>query len=164
MLQRVESSFKIIDKVLYWTVAALFGTMAVAVFLQVIFRYIFRSPLFWSEELARYLFVWSSFLGGAIAARKGSHIGLELIQNAVPGILKLILRFLASLISSLYFGIVFYFCIEMWPKMMVQKSPALGIPIAYVYLGIIVGSAVMCAWYALFAITQFVAEKEGEEK
>ena len=41
--------------------------MFLCVFVQVVLRYVFDRPLVWSDELARYLFVWCAFLGWVIA-------------------------------------------------------------------------------------------------
>jgi hypothetical protein len=55
-----------------WIEYLLFGlgfTMTVVVAVQVFFRYVLNQSLFWSEELARYLLVWLSFLGASVAYR-----------------------------------------------------------------------------------------------
>ena len=51
---------------------------------QVIFRYVIAAPLPWSEELARYCFVWIVFLGGAIGLSRGIHLGVDLFVNMLP--------------------------------------------------------------------------------
>ena len=48
------------------------------VFIQVILRYVFNSPMTWSEELARYLFIWCAFLGWIIASRRNSHLAVNI--------------------------------------------------------------------------------------
>jgi len=52
--------------------------MAIIVLLQVIYRYILTEPLHWSEEMARYLFVWLSLLGATLAFRGGDISGLNI--------------------------------------------------------------------------------------
>lgn len=59
-------------------------TMFVSVCLQVFFRYVLESPLSWSEELARYAFVWISFLGAAMALGKRMHFGIDYLVNKFP--------------------------------------------------------------------------------
>ena len=49
----------------------------ILVFSQVVMRYVFQSSLYWSEELARYLFVWQTWLGASLAVREASHIRIE---------------------------------------------------------------------------------------
>jgi len=46
--------------------------------------YFFGDPTTWSDELARYLFVWCSFVGWVVAARKRSHLGIALVAERSP--------------------------------------------------------------------------------
>lgn len=62
----------------------LMAVMFVSVCLQVFFRYVLESPLSWSEELARYAFVWISFLGAAMALGKRLHFGIDYLVNKFP--------------------------------------------------------------------------------
>jgi hypothetical protein len=56
---------------------------------QVFFRYVLNHSLFWSEELARYILVWLTFLGASVAYRRGVHPRIDLfvsrLARAVPG-------------------------------------------------------------------------------
>ena len=63
------------------SLAVLGISMAGVVILQVIFRYIFNNSLFWSEELARYLLVWLTFLGASCAYHRRVHPSIDLITN-----------------------------------------------------------------------------------
>ena len=51
---------------LRWLTAALLSVVVVVTLLQIVLRYAFNAPLIWSEELARFLTVWMTFLGAAI--------------------------------------------------------------------------------------------------
>jgi TRAP-type transport system small permease protein len=63
---------------------AVFVGIFLCVFAQVILRYVFNSPLTWSEELARYLFIWCAFLGWIIASRKSSHLAMTFVAERLP--------------------------------------------------------------------------------
>ena len=58
---------------------AVFAGIFLCVFAQVILRYAFNSPLTWSEELARYLFIWCAFLGWIVASRRKSHLAMTFV-------------------------------------------------------------------------------------
>ena len=60
---------------------ALFGLLFLLVLAQVVLRYVFNSPLVWSEELAQYLFIWICFIGWLMASRRGSHIAIRTLQE-----------------------------------------------------------------------------------
>ena len=63
-------------RVIDWLAIATFCGMFACVLGQVGFRYFLGDPLTWSDELARYLFVWCSFLGWIVAARRRSHLAI----------------------------------------------------------------------------------------
>ncbi|MBW1961194.1 MAG: TRAP transporter small permease [Deltaproteobacteria bacterium] len=58
--------------------------MFISVLLQVFFRYVLEKPLSWSEELARFAFVWLSFIGAAMAFGKRLHFGIDYLVNKLP--------------------------------------------------------------------------------
>ena len=66
---------KVINKILRFIVIIMLSVMSVVVFAQVLFRIVHLS-IPWSEELSKYLLIWSTFLGAAICIRKGSLVGL----------------------------------------------------------------------------------------
>lgn len=60
---------------------ASFTGMFLCVLVQVVLRYGFDRPLVWSDELARYLFVWCAFLGWIVAARRRSHLAIGVLAD-----------------------------------------------------------------------------------
>jgi TRAP-type C4-dicarboxylate transport system permease small subunit len=63
---------------------AAFSGILLCVLLQVFFRYVLSDPLVWSEELARYLFIWCAFLGWIVASRKRSHLAMTFVVDKLP--------------------------------------------------------------------------------
>jgi TRAP-type transport system small permease protein len=63
---------------------AIFVVMFGVVILQIALRYVFNHPLVWTDELAQYLFVWTSFLGWTMATRKRIHIGISVVADRLP--------------------------------------------------------------------------------
>lgn len=74
-----------IGNVLSGVNTVLLTVMTVIIFLQVIFRYVLKAPLSWSEEMATYLFSIETFLGAAMVLRANKHVrvtaALNLIKN-----------------------------------------------------------------------------------
>lgn len=61
-----------------------FIVMAIVVLLQVIFRYVMRISVPWTEEFARYLLILITFVGGALAIRDKQHIAVTVILDKLP--------------------------------------------------------------------------------
>jgi TRAP-type C4-dicarboxylate transport system permease small subunit len=76
---------------------ATFAAMFACVLAQVVFRYFLGSPLVWSDELARYLFVWCAFLGWVVAARRGSHLAVTLGRGRMGPRARAALQFVGAL-------------------------------------------------------------------
>ncbi len=88
---------------------ATFAGMFACVLGQVVLRYFFNDPLTWSDELARYLFVWCAFLGWVIAARRRSHLAISsLPQRASPRV-RAVLGLFASAAAVAFAAILVYY-------------------------------------------------------
>ncbi len=83
---------------LKFIIVACLVAMVVMVFANVVMRYIFNTGLPVSEELARWCFVWLTFLGSILVLHERSHLGVDIVIQALkPGLRKLCL-ILASLL------------------------------------------------------------------
>ena len=68
-----------IERLVLAALVGLFAAMVVACTAQVIWRYLFNDPLVWSEELARYLFIWISYISAWVAWKNRAHIALDAV-------------------------------------------------------------------------------------
>lgn len=134
-----EKLNKITEKV----VAVLLAAMAIVVFLQVIFRYVFHASLPWSEELSRYILVWLTFLSASIAVRRNAHIGVEAVVNFLPLKAKKAVKSIAYLLTFILFIILIYYGGKVVQITMHQMSPAMRIPMGYMYAAVLVGACLM---------------------
>ncbi len=103
-------------------------SMAILVAVQVFFRYVLNYSLFWSEELARYLLVWLTFLGASVAYHKSLHPGVDALYVRMGKIPKKISSFLVHIFSLFLFAIMIFFGIRFAWFVRLQISPALSIP------------------------------------
>jgi TRAP-type C4-dicarboxylate transport system permease small subunit len=68
--------------------AVLVAAIVIVTLGQVILRYFFNNPQSWAEEIGRYLFVWITLLGAAVAVARDSHIRLDAVVNLLPKITR----------------------------------------------------------------------------
>jgi tripartite ATP-independent transporter DctM subunit len=64
--------------------AALVVVEIVILFVGIVARYVFHSPLIWSDELASMLCLWLAMLGGALALRRGEHMRMTAFLARAP--------------------------------------------------------------------------------
>lgn len=123
-----------------------FAVMTLSIFLQVLVRFVFTQfslqiSVPWTEEIARYLMIWSVFLGGAVAARKDRLIALEALVHSLPERLGQALKVGALLITIVFFTYLIVIGYDLAANQgLKQTSPVLGIPMAAVYLAMPVGA------------------------
>lgn len=91
--------------VLHGSGIVLFIGMCLLVLAQVVARKFFE-PLVWSEELARYTFIWVAFLGWVIANQRKSHIRISLVTDRAGPVLKMALGIFADL-AVIVFALIF---------------------------------------------------------
>jgi TRAP-type C4-dicarboxylate transport system permease small subunit len=121
----------------------LVAVMTLIVFLQVVYRYVLVQPLYWSEELARYLFVWVSILGATLGLQKRGHFGLDFFYRMLSDQKR---QFLQILIHLLVGGVILVILIQgvkLVQATALQKSPAMEISMAWAYACLPVGAGLM---------------------
>lgn len=122
-------------------------SMALIVVVQVFFRYVLNHSLFWSEELARYLLVWLTFLGTSSAYFRHVHPGVDIIYSRMPEKMKHISAIMVHLVCMGVFGImIVYGCQFAW-FVRFQISPALSLP-KWIISGIIPVSGLVLMLHA----------------
>jgi TRAP-type C4-dicarboxylate transport system permease small subunit len=114
-------------------VAALLMLMTIFIFYQIIMRYIFNNAPSWTEEAARYLFIWSSFIAAGMGVREHIHIGIDAVVNVLPPPMRRLTQYVVALII---FALGVFLTWYGWKVVGItysQLSPAMGFPIGIVY-------------------------------
>lgn len=142
-------------------IAAAIGTMVVAALLQVISRYVFNSPLGWTEELAKFLMVWWTFLGVAVLAFRGKLLAIDALLLALaPRIAHLTLA-LAQFFSAVVMAWLAWLGVRLVNLAGTQITPALDVPYAFIYASLPIGLAIAVAGFLYRAGRHVVAAAKG---
>jgi TRAP-type C4-dicarboxylate transport system permease small subunit len=139
----------IADRLDHWvarveTIAVvLLVTLLTAVtFAQVITRYVLDNPLIWSEEAARYLFVWVSMIGAALAIRQGGHFGLDLLIRPMPR-LKPVLAPVVTAVVVVFLVILLKTGIDETRLAAMQYAMTFPMRMEWAYLALPIGAGLM---------------------
>lgn len=153
------------DGILKTLLALMMALLVIDVTWQVLTRFILTQPSSFTEEVARFLLIWVSLLGGAYAYREHSHLGFDLLvrklsQQKACLVFKLCCVLVAVFaISVLIIGglnLVFL----TW--LLGQQSPVLDIPMAFVYIVLPVSGLLFLLYSTFFffnAEQQFVSQE-----
>jgi TRAP-type C4-dicarboxylate transport system permease small subunit len=121
----------------------LVAVMTLIVFLQVVYRYVLIQPLHWSEELARYLFIWLSILGASLGLQKRGHFGLDFFYRMLSDQERRFLQFLVHLLVGGVILVILIQGVKLVQATVLQKSPAMGISMGWAYACLPVGAGLM---------------------
>lgn len=144
-----------VQRFLFSVIFLLSASMFLAVFAQVVFRYVLAHPLPWSEELARYLMIWVACLAASEAYRRKSHVGVALVADLCPEKFRNWFVQIAHLAVLILMMVIIYQGFRLSWMLMDQASPALEIPMTLPYLAVPVG-AVFVAIHAFVFLLQGV--------
>ncbi|SBW12970.1 putative N-acetylneuraminate transporter [uncultured Alphaproteobacteria bacterium] len=140
--------FRSIRKILYGVSVVAMLVMLAIIFVQVITRYIFGFTFEWSEELARFLFVWAVFLGSALIMGEDGHLAVELLPRLLkgrkPGLV------LDVFINACGYVFILLLIVQGWlmtETMTFQEAPGLGIPMSWVYVVMPVSGVLMLLYH-----------------
>lgn len=119
--------------------------IVIIVFMQVIMRYFFHKSLTWSEEVARFTFLWMVWLGAGYATKKRAHIKIEAFVSRLSPPARRRVDFLSLIIWILFAFFLVYKSTELTRLLFRrhQMSPVLEIPMAWAYMAVPAGSALM---------------------
>lgn len=114
------------------------AAMSVIIFVQVIARYVFNDSLSWSEEIARYLFIWLTYPAISYGVKVNAHIRVDALLMVLPKPLKKLWRILSNLLFLVFSCLVVWFGVEVSGKIMAsrQVTPAIGLPMWIVYAAV----------------------------
>lgn len=94
-------------RVLEGVIALALALMVVLVFGNVVLRYGFNSGITVSEELSRWLFIWSTFLGALVALREHGHLGVDMVVGRLPDAGKKACLVVGQLLMLVILGMLF---------------------------------------------------------
>jgi TRAP-type C4-dicarboxylate transport system permease small subunit len=118
-------------------------TMSVIVIAQVFCRYVLNHSLFWSEELARYILVWLTFLGSSVAYFRGMHPGINIIYRRLPAQMRRLVKILVLLLSLVFFMIMIWYGAQFSFFVRAQTTAALTLPKWIIFSIIPVSGAIL---------------------
>ena len=107
-----------LDKILTWfeewTLFASVMTALLALFVNVVLRYVFNYTLAWSEELVREVIIYTTFIGCSAAIKNRSMIRIDASVQLLPK-MKVPLTFFSNIVTMIFSGMMIYYGWKMAP-------------------------------------------------
>ena len=142
---------KIADNFEGYCCAVMLAVMSVVVFLQVIFRFVIKASLPWSEELSRYLLGYITYFGCAYGIKTGAHLGVEAFVLILPKTVQKASNVLVQIGGLVVCVLILKFGADIVFSQMQsgQLSPAMRLPMWTIYSAIPIGMAFCVIRYAV---------------
>lgn len=145
-----------------------FSYMTIALSIQVFGRYIFNAGFSWTEETARYIMIWSVFIGAAFIALNAEHVKVSLVEDALKKTAhKEILHVIQHIISLVFVIIVLRYGFMQLTIAGLSKSANTGLSMLFPYMVFPVAFILLTYAYfyrALESVLKLRGKQKGEEK
>jgi TRAP-type transport system small permease protein len=142
---------RLLDRTIEYWIAIIFISMVIIGGLQVFNRFILNQSLSWSEEFQKYAHIWLIFFTIPVAYRRGSHIGMRVLFEHFPEKMKFHLEWVFDLLWLFLGCAVVFYSLRIMQVAAQQQSAGLGIPMSYVYIGLVGGGI----YWIIVALRQF---------
>lgn len=143
--------------------AACLAVMVVLVFGNVVLRYGFNSGITMSEEVARWLFIWITFLGAVVALRENAHLGVDMVVSKLPAWGKKLCLVLSHGVMLYILWLLAVGSVEQIKINWEVTAPVTGASLAIVYcagLVFAIGAAVLLAGNLLRVVSGKIGDDE----
>ena len=104
------------------------------VLLQIFTRVFIRVPFSWTDELARFAFIWYCFLGSVLTMHKKMHLGIDYFaskMNPKKQYWNRLFVYAMQIVFSLFLA---YYGFKLLSIVGIQKSPIMRVRMKYIYL------------------------------
>lgn len=155
----IEKLSLIINKGVEYLLFLLGIVMAIIVGAQVFSRYVLNHSIFWSDEAARFLLIWLTFLGAGVAYRNQGHASIDIVYRRLPKAGRKIAAIATDLLTLAFAGVMIFYGYKFSYFVRMQISPALFMPKWIPHSVIPVGGAIL-AIHALAFLFRHLKEKE----
>ena len=143
IIHPLEVAWSWVERLVLAVIVLFTGTLVAVTFYQVFSRYALNSPLRWSEELSRYLFIWIVFLGAWAALKEGRHLGMDMLSMRLSPRWRARAGIALDAVMLGFLVAVLFIAPDILEITGRQRSAVLKIPMSYIYLAFPVAAALM---------------------
>ncbi len=127
-------------------------------------RYLFNTPIYWAEEVATSLFIWTVFVGSAYAYRNHSHLGVDILVKMLPGKAKKVTQFIVSIIEIAVLAMLTYVSAQYVKNSWNRVTDVLMMPRWYFSIAVPIGFGWSLLYAIIFFIQRLMGKSTGKEE
>jgi len=133
----IERLLEALCQLLRILVGVLIAALIVPVFMQVLARYTGIIPTYlWTEELAKFIFIWIVMIGSMIAVWEGTHFDVRVIPDAKTSLGTLMQKGFVLLMICIFAVLFVRFGIDYAKFGSIQSSVMMQVNLLWIYLSV----------------------------
>jgi len=146
-----------LDKITRIVVMILLGVMFLIVFGNAVLRYLFEFSFVGSYDYSRILFIWTTFFGASVVYKQKGHPKFDFLHAKTRGVVRFAVDLLINLLVIGFLVIIMTVGTRLTYSIAAQTLPASGVSAMWLYLPIIIASAIMLIHAITFLLYDFLA-------
>ncbi|SDJ16537.1 TRAP transporter small permease [Salipiger marinus] len=143
MIVLLERLCLALRRVVSGVVILLFSVMMTAVLVQVAGRYVFNYSIAQAAEIATFSQIWLVLLGAGVAVARGQHVAIDMLPARLPLPMARVALVAIALVTVTFLAVLAWGSQPLLRMGEFQTSPALRIPMKWIYLCLPMGAAYM---------------------
>ena len=163
MVKVINQIENIVTKIVGAVLILILAALSCCCILQVFTRYVLNDSLTWTEELARFCFIWGGILGIVLAFREKTHARIMILVDRFPKKISGFLEFFANLLAVYMGYLMIRYGWEMTVSGMNVLSPQLNIPMGLVYASVPI-TGLLVILFMLFALIRKIEEEKERRR
>jgi TRAP-type C4-dicarboxylate transport system permease small subunit len=121
-------------------------------FAAVVFRYLLKMPLPWSQDVIRFAFTYLIYFGAAYCVRENAHLNIDVLLSLLKPRARIAVDIAINVILLAFFVFLVVYGLRFAATGQGQTSSYLMVPMSYYYAGIPIAGGIM-TFYMVARIT-----------
>lgn len=155
MLFLTKKYLDLLDRALRHAAVVFMAVIFLVALLQVMIRYVSGIPMVWTEELARNLLVWMTFLLMGPALKAGLHYSVDYLISFLPFLGRVWLHRVADMITLSFGLLMLWIGIDFTVLTADARTAALEISTGWISSALPVGAVILCVYAIARLVVSF---------
>lgn len=122
------------DYIVEYIVRIIGVLLIVTVLMQIFTRIFFKVPFSWTDEFARFTFIWYCFLGSVLTMHRKMHLGIDYFESKMKPKNQFVNRIFVYAMQIFFAALLAYYGFKLLGIVGRQKSPIMRVKMQYIYM------------------------------
>ena len=153
-----------LENCLYYTAGGMLIIVACMVFWAVLLRYIFNDPPLWAEDAPRVFFLWMTYIGIAVATKRGQNIRVTHFIDKFAPLPRVVLEVFMHILVLIMLVVLLWYAFPVLNLQLGGNMLSTGWSYAWPYAALPVGSALMLFYQARLMIRSIQVYQDSQNR